>query len=110
MTPTETTILLSDIVAQVDCELIDEADSCEGIDIGQIVERVGGKLYIVDGFHRTAGQARHCRDNEIDTDSHRITVVLACEDDSDNDLVAAAAEPGVTQDAAIAEIYRLAGR
>jgi hypothetical protein len=110
MSPTEITIKLSDIAGQPDRELIDETAPSGDTDLGQIVERIQSRLYIVDGFHRTAGQVRYCRDNEIDPKDYMISVVLACEDDDDNDLVSDAATPGPKQEAAIAEIYRLAGR
>jgi len=110
MTPKEITIMLSEIAGEVDGELADIASPCKNTDAGQIVERVAGRLYIVDGFHRSAGQIAHCREHGLDVTTHSITVVLACVDESDNQLVADAAEPGARQDAAIAEIYRLAGR
>lgn len=71
----------------------------------QIIERSTGKSYIVDGFHRTAGQIRYCRENGISLAEHEITVVLA----DDPKLIAVAAEPNDGQQEAIDEIYRQAG-
>jgi len=74
-----------------------EVPALASTDALQIVCRSGDGLEIVDGFHRSAGQIRHCMESGIDESSHSITVVL-CEDE---DLIAAAAEPGEGQQAAI---------
>ncbi len=109
MRPKKITVSLSEIAGEVERETVDEAGPTDSTDLGQIVERTQGRLHIVDGFHRTAGQLRHCRESGIDPASLTITVVLGCANDNDNDLVSDASAPGPKQDAAIAEIYRLAG-
>lgn len=70
-----------------------------------IVEQSGASYYIIDGYHRAAGMLNWCDENAVDPHDAEITVVV-CDDKS---LIASAAEPGRAQEAAIAEIYRLAG-
>jgi hypothetical protein len=73
----------------------------------QIIEKVGNRLDIVDGFHRTAGQIRWCQENGIELSECAITVIL-CENGND-DTIAAAAEPGPLQVEAIQAIHDAAG-
>jgi hypothetical protein len=97
-------IMLSEIAGEAG-DYVDEASPLADTSTEpQIVELIGQQYYIVDGFHRTAGQIRHCRDNDISLERHEISVVVA-----EGDLVAVAAEPGDGQDEAIAAIYAAAG-
>jgi hypothetical protein len=94
-------IRLSEIENEA-ADYVDEASPLEDTyQQPQIVERVNGRLQIVDGFHRTAGQVRFCRDNGIDT-ADRVITVVECDDE---DLISAAAEPGDQQQSAIDAIY-----
>lgn len=93
-------------LSEIAYEAMDYVDESSALDPAnseepQIVERVGDRLAIVDGFHRTAGQIRWCREREIAPADCEITVV--CCDDAD--LIAAAAEPGPGQADAIRQIY-----
>jgi hypothetical protein len=100
-------IRLSEIAGEVG-DYVDEVPALDptGDDSPQIVERSpSGAFYIVDGFHRTAGQVRWCRENGVDPAGCSVVVVI-CDDPA---LVRDAAEPGPRQDAAIAAIYAAAG-
>lgn len=66
-----------------------------------IVEECGDNLYIVDGFHRVAGYVAWAIENGINLDECKINVVRC----DDADLIAAAAEPGPDQAAALEAIY-----
>jgi hypothetical protein len=71
-----------------------------------VVEQTGPESYsVVDGFHRTAGMLRWCRENRIAPARARIIVVLA----RDPELIGDAAEPGPKQERALRRIYRQAG-
>lgn len=68
----------------------------------------GEVLDIVDGFHRAAGMVRWCREHGKETATCDVLVV-ACDQDDDEDLVSTASQPGGDQDEAIESLYRLAG-
>lgn len=106
MTATKTTIRLSEIANEAR-DYIDQVPALDPSDSAkpQIVEQVGGKLCIVDGFHRTAGQLRWCDENGVSADECEVTVVIA----DDADLISAAAEPGEGQAEAISALYAQAG-
>lgn len=70
-----------------------------------IVELVGKSHYIVDGFHRTAGMVKYCKQNDIDLSECKVSVVV-CDDSA---LIRVAAEPGEGQDEALAAIYAQVG-
>lgn len=66
-----------------------------------------GSLEIVDGVHRTAGQVRWCRENDVPLDACEINVVV-CDDAT---LIGKAADTTFPhkQQAAIDAIYEEAG-
>lgn len=107
MTTTTMTIKLGQIADEAG-DYVDEAPALDPADARepQIVEvSPSGTLSIVDGFHRTAGQVRWCRENGVAVEDCEITVV-ACDDAA---LIRDAAEPGPKQQAAIEAIYAAAG-
>lgn len=68
-----------------------------------IVERIDGRLSIVDGFHRAAGLARWASDESMSLREIEIEVA-ECDD---ADLLAAAGEPSERQQVAIDAIYAM---
>lgn len=93
-------------LSEIANEAIEYVDVCPALnpsesDQPQIVERIGTRLAIVDGYHRTAGQIRWCRENGVDIIECLITVI-ECDDE---DLIADAAEPSERQQDAIDAIY-----
>lgn len=104
---TKTRVIKLGQIADEASDYVDEVPALDPTDRGQpqIVEAApSGTLYIVDGFHRTAGQIRWCRENGVSLDDCEVTVVV-CDDAG---LIADAAEPGPKQQAAIEAIYALA--
>lgn len=101
------TIKLSEIAAEAtsntgdDVQALDPSDNAPPV----IVERSTSRTAIVDGFHRAAGMARWCRENDVDLEECEIEVVL-CETE---EMIVIAAEPGGGQQAAIDAIYEAAG-
>jgi len=108
MTTAETiTIALSDLRGEIEPEMVNEARALDPSACASpvIVEQRNGRTYILDGYHRTAGMIRWCRDSETDLADVVVSVVVA----HDGDLAAAAAGPGHRQEEAIAAIYAAAG-
>lgn len=99
------TITLDKIASEVS----DMAHECPALQPGTeldavIVEQVGSRYGIVDGFHRTGGYVTWAKENDRDLASVEIRVLVA----DDEELIAKAAEPGHEQADAIAALYEQA--
>jgi hypothetical protein len=100
-------IAVADLAADLEPELVDEADAlsprayerdCSHV----IVVREGDAWSIVDGYHRVAGLAAWCRDE--DEDPAGVTIAVLDATGCAPELIAAASEPGPRQAEAIRRI------
>lgn len=100
------TIRLSEIAVEAR-EYVDSTPTLLPSDTAepQIVEIVGERYRIVDGFHRTAGQLRWCMENGVAPEDCEISVIVC----DDGELIAVAAEPSRRQRDAIRAIYSAVG-
>lgn len=102
---TRYTMISLDEIAGEATELMEWADALEPGDEPDavIIERVNGRAYIVDGFHRTAGYRAWADAQDMDYSDIQIRVLESDEED----LLAAAAEPGGEQSKALERLYQM---